>query len=154
MRRDRKAMNFTGDDFKRPPPHTAGKRKLINFMINLLMRHQKEKRIMATGNQNRARLTFGKIFFTDQTALLTWRHPDSNSLLVMNHDAVCCRIYPACIGITHNDRVIRTDITTTIKFMDKGCREFPDIDLVISHDVFHHRASRHLDRRNKLELAL
>ena len=41
-------------------------------VVDLLMGDQEQQWIMATGNQNRTRLSFGEKFFTDGSSLLAW----------------------------------------------------------------------------------
>ena len=125
MGRDRQAVDFRLDDVDGASAYAAGIGQLVDLMVDFLMRHQEQQRIVAAGNQHRAGLALGEIFLAYQPSLLPGRHPDRDRILVMHHHAIGRGIDPAGVGVPHDDGIVGADIAAAIQLMDERGGELP-----------------------------
>ena len=154
MGRDRQAGDGSLDDLDRRSEHAAGAIELGDAERKLGVGQEKQQWISPEGRHHRAGFALFPVPLGDQAALLTRALPNAEQVAFVHLHPVGAHIDIAGLRIAIEKGAAGADIATTVLAMGFEHRKLEQIDLVVAHDVLHHRTGRNLpgrDRRRALE---
>src|SRR5271168_1277467 len=114
---------------------SAGMSKLRNLIIDLIARGEEEQRVVTAADHYRTGLAHLEVFLADQPAMLAWRHPDADRVLIVHMCSIGSDVHPAGVGILHDDQVGGADIASAVELVQEGNGEFVKIDGFVSIDI-------------------
>ncbi len=149
MGRDRQPRERALDHLDRPAEHAAGAIELGHAERKFGVGEKEQQRIATERRHHRAGLALFPVTLCDQPALLARALPDAEQVALVHLHPVGAHVDVAGLRIAVDEAVAGADIASAIHAVRLQHRKLEQIDLVVAHDVLHHRAGRDLLGRDR-----
>ena len=144
----RQAIKLTEHDLVRLATVPAGIVVFAEAKFEFVATSKEQQRIVSAGDEHRTRFAGAEIFLSDLAAVLAWRDPQRDVVLVLHHGAVGPAVDPVRVRITHDDEIVRADIAAAVVLVQERHRKLKHVHLAVAIDILEHRTLRDGRGRN------